>query len=66
MSLSKEAREYFAKAGRKGAKLRQQKVSPEERKKIARGAAKARWTKEKAAAAERTRRAKEKKKTADP
>lgn len=47
MALTKEAREYFAKAGRKGAKLRQQKLSPEERKQIASRAAKARWSKAK-------------------
>jgi hypothetical protein len=47
MALTKEAREFFAKAGRKGAKLRQQKLSPEDRKQIARRAAEARWAKKK-------------------
>ena len=47
MALTREARDYFAKAGRKGAKLRQEKLSPEERQKIARRAAAARWAKEK-------------------
>jgi hypothetical protein len=45
MVLTKEAREFFARAGRKGAKLRQQKLSPAERKEIAKNAAKARWAK---------------------
>jgi hypothetical protein len=41
----KELSEYFKKLGRKGAKTRMQKVSPEERKRIASQAANARWAK---------------------
>ena len=52
MALSKEAREYFAKFGRKGAKRRLQKISPEQRQEIARKAAQARWAKEKEKKAE--------------
>jgi hypothetical protein len=47
MALSKEAREYFAKFGRKGAKQRLQKMTPEQRKEVAQKAAKARWAKKK-------------------
>jgi hypothetical protein len=43
----KELSEYFRKLGRKGAKTRMRKVSPEERKRIAREAAKARWSQRK-------------------
>lgn len=45
MGLSKEAREYFAKEGRRGGKIRAKNTSPERRKEIARKAAKARWSK---------------------
>jgi hypothetical protein len=45
MALSKEAREYFAKEGRRGAKIRAKNTSPARRKEIARKAAKARWDK---------------------
>jgi hypothetical protein len=43
----KELSEYFRKLGRKGAKARLQKVSPEERQRIASEAAKARWSQRK-------------------
>jgi hypothetical protein len=45
MPLSKEAREYFAKFGRKGAKIRSEKMTPEQRQAVARKAAQARWAK---------------------
>jgi hypothetical protein len=47
MALSKEAREYFAKFGREGAKQRLQKMTPEQRTAVARRAAQARWAKAK-------------------
>lgn len=47
MALSKEAREFFAKAGRKGGKTAAKNMTPEERKASARNAAKARWAKKK-------------------
>jgi len=40
-------REYFSSMGRKSAKARMKKMSPEERTRIASAAAKARWSKEK-------------------
>ena len=45
MALSKEAREFFAKEGRKGGKSRAQKMTPEERSESARKAVEARWAK---------------------
>jgi hypothetical protein len=45
MPSKKEIREYFAKFGRKGGKATAAKLSPEERKRIARKAAQARWAK---------------------
>ena len=47
MPSKKEIREYFAKFGRKGGKATAAKLSPEERKRIARQAAQARWAKKK-------------------
>ena len=47
MALSKEAREYFAKEGRKGGKLRAKRLTPEQRAESARKAAQARWEREK-------------------
>jgi hypothetical protein len=47
MALTKEAREYFAKEGRRGGKLAAKKMSPQERKESARRAAQARWAKAK-------------------
>lgn len=48
--LSEEARRYFIEQGRKGgkksAKARMAKISPEERSEIASNAAKARWKKQ--------------------
>jgi hypothetical protein len=49
MALSKEAREYFAKEGRKGGKLAARKMTAQERKESARRAANARWSKTKKA-----------------
>ncbi len=46
MALSKDAREYFAKEGRKGGKSRAQKMTPEERSESARKAVVARWAKQ--------------------
>jgi hypothetical protein len=47
MALSKEAREYFAKEGRRGGKAYAKSTSPEERKERAKKAAEARWAKAK-------------------
>lgn len=47
MALSKEAREYFAKEGRRGAKIRARNMTPERRKEVARKAAQARWARRK-------------------
>ena len=44
MALTKEAREYFAKEGRKGGKIAARKMTPQERKESARRAAQARWS----------------------
>jgi len=50
MALSKEAREFFAKEGRKGGKAYVKNTTPAERKAAARRAALARWAKQKKAA----------------
>ena len=50
MALSNEAREYFAREGRRGAKIRAKNMTPERRKEIAQKAAQARWAKHKKAA----------------
>ena len=47
MALSKEAREYFAKEGRKGGKIAARNMTAQERKESARRAAQARWAKSK-------------------
>jgi hypothetical protein len=47
MALTKEAREYFAKEGRRGGKAYVKNSTPEERKQAASKAAKARWSKAK-------------------
>lgn len=47
MALSKEAREYFAKEGRRGGKARLKTMTAEQRKEVARKAAQARWSKQK-------------------
>jgi hypothetical protein len=39
----KKLRDYFSRMGKKSAKARMQKISPEQRKSIASKAAKARW-----------------------
>ncbi len=44
MALTKEAREFFAKEGRKGGKAYAKNATPEQRKESARRAAKARWS----------------------
>jgi hypothetical protein len=43
----KKLHEYFSKMGRKSAKARMAKLSPEERSRIARKAAYARWSRKK-------------------
>jgi hypothetical protein len=45
--IDKKLSAYFAQMGRKSAKARMKSLSPEERRKIARNAAKARWAKAK-------------------
>ncbi|MGB0012586.1 MAG: hypothetical protein WBQ03_13335, partial [Candidatus Sulfotelmatobacter sp.] len=45
MALTKEAREFFAKEGRKGGKAAARSMTPEQRKESARRAARARWAK---------------------
>jgi hypothetical protein len=45
--IDKKLSAYFAQMGRKSAKARMENLSPEERRKIARNAAKARWAKAK-------------------
>jgi hypothetical protein len=45
--MKKELRDYFARLGRKSGKARMQKLSPEERSRLARIAANARWAKAK-------------------
>ena len=47
MALSKEAREYFAKEGRRGGKAYVKNSTAAERKERARRAAQARWAKQK-------------------
>jgi hypothetical protein len=42
--MKKELRDYFARLGRKSGKARMQKLTPEERSRLARLAAKARWS----------------------
>ena len=42
-----ELKDYFAKEGRKGGNKRAKRMTPEQRKEVARTAAKARWAKEK-------------------
>ena len=53
MALTKEAREYFAKEGRRGGKAYVKNSTPEERKASARRAAQARWSKTKKEKAEK-------------
>ncbi len=43
----KKLHEYFVKLGRKSVQARMEKLSPGERKRIARNAAKARWSRKK-------------------
>jgi len=47
MALTKEAREYFAKEGRRGGRARAAKLTPQRRTEIARKAVEARWAKQK-------------------
>lgn len=47
MALTKEAREFFVKHGRKGGKAYAKNSTPEQRKAAARRAAQARWAKAK-------------------
>jgi hypothetical protein len=47
MALSKEAREYFAKEGKRGGATRAKNLTEKERKDSARKAAQARWSKQK-------------------
>jgi hypothetical protein len=44
INMDKKLKEYFSKMGKKSAKVRMKKISPEERKRIATAAAKARWS----------------------
>jgi hypothetical protein len=48
MALTKQAREFFVKAGRKGGNIAAKQLTAEERIKSARHAAQARWAKQKA------------------
>jgi serine protease inhibitor len=48
MALSKEAREYFVKEGRRGGKARAANLTQQERSDSARKAVEARWAKERA------------------
>lgn len=47
MALSKEAREFFAKEGRRGGKARAANLTKQQRSDIARKAVQARWAKKK-------------------
>ena len=47
--MDKKLREYFSKLGKKSAKARMQKITPAERRRIARAAAKVRWSRNKGA-----------------
>jgi hypothetical protein len=47
MALDKEAREFFAKEGRKGGKIAAKRMTPEQRREKMRRAAQARWAKTK-------------------
>jgi hypothetical protein len=49
MPLREEIRDYFAKFGRQGGKIRAKKLTPEQRREVARKAAQARWAKKKKA-----------------
>jgi hypothetical protein len=45
MALSKKAREFFAREGRKGGKIAAKRMTPEQRREKMRRAAQARWAK---------------------
>lgn len=45
-AFTEEQRAYFAKEGRKGGKMRAKRMTPEQRKEVARKAAQARWAKQ--------------------
>lgn len=45
VTTPKAIREYFAKFGRQGGKIRAKRMTPEQRKEVARKAAQARWAK---------------------
>jgi general stress protein YciG len=45
VALSKEAREFFAKHGKRGGKMRANSMTPEQRSEAARKAVQARWAK---------------------
>jgi hypothetical protein len=45
--MKKEVRAYFSRLGKKSGKARMQKLTPEERSRLARLAAKARWAQRK-------------------
>jgi hypothetical protein len=45
--MDKKLKAYFSKLGKKSAKVRMTKIAPQERTRIARAAAKARWSKKK-------------------
>lgn len=47
MALTKEARDYFAKEGKRGGKARAKSMTPKERSEAARKAVAARWAKQK-------------------
>jgi hypothetical protein len=47
VAMEKKLKRYFSKLGKKGAKTRMQKLTPEQRTRIARAAAKTRWAQEK-------------------
>jgi len=42
--MDKKLKDYFSKLGKKSAKIRMTKITPQERTRIARAAAKARWS----------------------
>jgi hypothetical protein len=46
-TMDKKLKQYFSKLGKKSVKARMQSLTPEQRKKIAKDAAKARWAQEK-------------------
>jgi hypothetical protein len=47
VTMDKKLKQYFSKLGKKSAKARMQKLTPEQRTRIAKAAANARWAQEK-------------------